>query len=148
MRTENLPIADVMTREPVSLTERTTVSRALAVLEEIGIRHLPIVDRDGRLVGIVSQRDLLAASRGGETRRILADLMERDVKAVTPDTPAHEVAYLILHHRIGCVPVVDRDTRLVGIATDADFVRVAYGALGGKVPVDQIELEEREAASV
>jgi len=143
-----VPIAEIMTREPVALTPRSTVARALRVLEEVEIRHLPIVDRAGVLVGIVSQRDLLAAARAGETRRLLAGLMRPDVVAVTPDAPAHEAAYLMLHHRIGCIPVVDRSGRLVGIATDADFVRVAYSALGGRVPVDQLELEEKEAASV
>ena len=148
MRLEAMTIADVMTREPVALGARTTVARALRVLEESGIRHLPVVDRDRQLIGVVSQRDLLAAARAGETRRLLASLMEPDVVAVTPETTAHEAAYLMLHHRIGCIPVIDRNRRLVGIATDADFVRVAYVALGGRVPVDQIELEEKEAAAV
>jgi CBS domain-containing protein len=148
MEHQILPIADVMTSEPVAVSERITVARALRTLEEVEIRHLPVVDREGLLLGIVSQRDLLAAARAGETRRTLASLMNREVVAVAPETPAHEAAYLLLHHRIGCVPVVDRDGRLIGIATDADFVRVAYVALGGRVPVDQLELEEKEAASV
>jgi CBS domain-containing protein len=148
MEHQNLPIADVMTSEPVAVSERITVARALRTLEEVEIRHLPVVDREGLLLGIVSQRDLLAAARAGETRRTLASLMKREVVAVVPETPAHEAAYLLLHHRIGCVPVVDRAGRLIGIATDADFVRVAYVALGGRVPVDQLELEEKEAASV
>lgn len=148
MRHVEMTIAHLMTREPVSLTPRATVARALAEMEVAGIRHLPIVDRDHRLVGVVSQRDLLAATSAGHSARPLAEVMRADVVSVTPETSAHEAAYLILHHGIGCIPVADRAGRLVGIATDADFVRVAYVALGGRVPVDQVELEEKEAAAV
>jgi CBS domain-containing protein len=145
---EAISIADLMTREPVTVSQRTTAARALAVLDEVGIRHLPVVDHDQNLVGVISQRDLYATVRAGDSERPVASLMQEDVVAVTPDTPAHEAAYLILHHGIGCIPVIDRDGHLVGIATDADFVRVAYAALGGKVPVDERESEEKEAASV
>ena len=148
MRHVEMTIAHLMSREPVSLTARATVGRALAVMEEAGVRHLPIVDRGGGLAGVVSQRDLLAAASAGDNARPLGEVMRADVVSVTPDTAAHEAAYLILHHGIGCIPVVDRGGRLVGIATDADFVRVAYVALGGRVPVDQVELEEKEAAAV
>jgi CBS domain-containing membrane protein len=145
---ESIRIADMMTRDPVTLSERTSAARALAHLNEVGVRHLPVVDNDRNLVGVISQRDLLACVRAGDSKTPLADIMQPDVVAVTPDTPAHEVAYLMLHHGFGCIPVIDRDGHLVGIATDADFVRVAYAALGGKVPVDERELEEKEAASV
>ena len=145
---EAISIADLMTREPVTVGQRATAARALAVLDEVGIRHLPVVDHDQNLVGVISQRDLYAAVRAGDSELPVASLMQEDVVAVTPDTPAHEAAYLILHHGIGCIPVIDRDGHLVGIATDADFVRVAYAALGGKVPVDERESEEKEAASV
>ncbi|HEU5061263.1 MAG TPA: CBS domain-containing protein [Kofleriaceae bacterium] len=145
---ESISIADLMTRDPVTMSARTSASRALAHLEEVGVRHLPVIDHDRNLVGVISQRDLVAAVRAGDGRTLLADLMQPDVVAVTPDTPAHEVAYLMLHHGYGCIPVIDRDGHLVGIATDADFVRVAYAALGGKVPVDERESEEKEAASV
>ena len=148
MRHVEMTIAHLMTREPVALTARATVGRALAEMDVAGIRHLPIVDREHRLVGVVSQRDLLAAASAGDSGRPLSEVMRPDVVSVTPDTVAREAAYLILHHGIGCIPVVDRSGRLVGIATDADFVRVAYVALGGRVPVDQVELEEKEAAAV
>lgn len=148
MRHVEMTIAHLMTREPVSLTARASVGRALAVMDDVGIRHLPIVDRGGRLVGVVSQRDLLAAASAGDSARLLSDVMQHDVVSVTPETAAHEAAYLILHHGIGCIPVADRGGVLIGIATDADFVRVAHVALGGRVPVDQVELEEKEAAGV
>lgn len=148
MHLHSLSIGDMMTREPASLTAHASVSRGLALLDELEIRHLPVVDRQNRLVGVVSHRDLVAAVRAGEGRRPLSSIMRADVVAVGAETPAHEAAYLRLRHGIGCIPVINASGALVGIATDADFVRVAYVALGGRVPVDQLELEEREAAAV
>lgn len=145
---EEISIADMMTRDPETVTATTSAARALALLDEVGIRHLPVVDQERNLVGVISQRDLLACVRAGGDKRTIGEIMQEDVVAVTPETPAHEAAYLMLHHGIGCIPVVDRDGHIVGIATDADFVRVAYAALGGKVPVDERESEEKEAASV
>jgi len=107
-------------------------------------RHLPVV-KDGILVGIVSHRDLL---RAANDEQLVREVMSDDVKTVVPQTPAHEAAYLILRYRIGCVPVVEADGRLVGIVTDTDFVRAAYVLLGGTVPVEQLELEELEAERV
>ena len=145
---ESICIADLMTRDPVTMSGKTSAARALATLDEVGVRHLPFIDGDHNLIGVISKRDLVAAARAGNGSAHLADLMQEDVVAVTPDTPAHEAAYLMLHHGFGSIPVIDRDGHLVGIATDSDFLRVAYAALGGKVPVDERELEEKEAASV
>ena len=145
---ESICIADLMTRDPVTMSGRTTAARALALLEEVGVRHLPVIDHDHNLIGVISKRDLIAAARAGDGATPLSDLMQEDVVAVTPDTPAHEAVYLMLHHGFGSIPVIDRDGHLVGIATDSDFLQVAYAALGGKVPVDEREIEEKEAASV
>jgi CBS domain-containing protein len=110
------------------------------------IRHMPIVDGEGRLLGLVTHRDLLAA--GDDPARKISDVMQTDVKTISPDTPAHEAAYLLLRYAIGCVPVIDDDSKLVGIVTEVDFVRAAYTLLGGRVPIDQLELEEKEAEQV
>ena len=138
-------VAEIMTSEPRVIHARDRVAAAAREMELGCFRHLPVVDDDRRVVGIVSQRDLLTAADGATA---IAEVMCDDVKTVEPHTAAHEAAYLILHHKIGCVPVVDDGGRLVGILTDSDFVRAAYTLLGGKVPVDQLELEELEAERV
>ena len=137
----------LMTRDPITLSPRATIARAVEEMTGSGIRHLPLVDAHHRLVGVVSERDLMHGSEGGLDRP-LSEIMRTDLKTVSPDTPAHEAAYLLLRHRIGCVPVVETDGRVVGIVTETDFVRVAYTALGGAVPVDELETEEREAEDV
>jgi CBS domain-containing protein len=143
---KSLTVAEMMTREPTALPPQATVRRAREELDLSRIRHLPVVDRAGVLVGVVSLRDLLVAGEDPHLR--LEQIMQTDVKTVGPDTQAHEAAYLLLRHAIGCVPVTDDGGRLVGIVTETDFVRIAYQHLGGQVPVDQLEDEEREAENV
>lgn len=139
-------VAELMTRAVTVLGPRHHLKRAAEEMHLGRIRHLPIVDESGALIGILSERDLIAA--GLDMDRSVAEVMHRDVLSVTPETPAHEAAYLLIRHPIGCVPVVDAHEKLVGIVTDTDFLRVAYIALGGVVSVDQLETEEREADKV
>ena len=99
------------------------------------IRHLPVVDGQQRLIGLVTHRKLLAAWVGhGDpaherprdiAREIPVDmLMETSVFTTTPDTPAVKVARTLEQENIGCLPVVEGG-KLVGIVTEADFVRLA-----------------------
>lgn len=139
-------VAEIMTSEPTVLHPDDRLERAVEEMRLGEIRHLPVVDDDGVLVGILSHRDVAAAGDDGKQR--VRDVMIEDVKTVSPDAPAHEAAYLILRYAIGSVPVVDERCALLGIVTQFDFVRAAYQLLGGKVPVDLMELEEREADRV
>ena len=135
-----------MTRNPTALSPTEPVRRAFEELELSHIHHLPVVDADGCLVGVVSQRDLLSV--GAVSGLTLDEIMVTDVKTLPPSAPAREAAYLILRHAIGCVPICEPGGKLVGIVTDSDFVRVAYALLGGRVPVDEMLSEEREAENL
>lgn len=144
--TEGMTVAEIMSPRPTVVRVDDSIERAAEEMALSGIRHLPVVDREGVLVGIVSQRDLVADHKA--RTRSIREIMEPDVKTVAPDTRAHEAAYLLLRHAIGCVPVTDSHGMVLGIVTDSDFVRVAYALLGGRVPVDEIEEEERGAEHV
>lgn len=141
-----MKVETLMSPEPLAVHAEERLERAAHKMADRGVHHLPVIDRRGAVVGVLSQHDLLRAT--DRAHGTVADLMSTDVKSVAPDTHAHEAAYLLLHHRIGCVPVTDATGRLVGIVTESDFVRVAYRLLGGKVPLDQLEEEEAEAERV
>jgi CBS domain-containing protein len=142
----SLTVGEIMTLDPTTLSPRHHLARAAQTMDEERIRHLPIVDPDGAVVGVLSHRDLLAAS--AELHQPIAAAMHHEVMTIAPDALAQEAALLLLRHSIGCVPVTDEHGKLVGIVTDSDFVRVAYTLLGGQVPPDQIEMEEIEADRV
>jgi CBS domain-containing protein len=137
-------VADLMSVEPRIVAPSDRAGAVLREMELSAFRHFPVAAADGRLLGVVSQRDLLRADANSHVSAIMSE----DVKTVGPETPAHEAAYLLLRHKIGCLPVVSTAGALVGIITESDFLRVAYTLLGGQVSVDQLELEEREAERV
>ena len=134
-----LKVADIMSRELVTLAEDDTLADARACMERGRIRHLPVV-RDGRLVGLVTHRDMLAASfsvfaevSAREEKRLFSRIpvgeLMHDVISVAPESSVREAARLLLDNRFGCLPVVAKDGRLVGIITEADFLRLAVRML-------------------
>jgi diacylglycerol O-acyltransferase len=130
-------VGDLMTPDPTTLVPTDSLARAHRLMELRRIRHLPVVDQAHRVVGLVTHRDLLAAEVSrlalpteADRFRLLglhrvADVMETHVSVALPDAPAHEVGELMARHKIGCLPVVDADARLVGIVTQEDYLRWA-----------------------
>jgi CBS domain-containing membrane protein len=127
-------VRDLMSAEVVTLGRDETLDIADRIMHLGRIRHMPVVDDEGHLCGLVSQRDLFRgalASALGMARsaqsRLLGALLVREVMCASPitttaDTPLGDAAAIMLRRKIGCLPVVDGDNRLVGIITEADFV--------------------------
>lgn len=129
-----------MTRDPITISPDTTFPDAFRTIREQGIRYLPVVDRRGRLVGIVTQTDLLQASPSAATtltvfemNYLLARLKVREVMSepitVPEDAPLEEAARIMVEKRIGCLPVM-RDGVLVGIITETDIFKAFVETLG------------------
>jgi len=127
-------VRDRMTSEVVTLTRNDQLSIADDVMRLGRIRHMPVLDEDERLVGIVSQRDLFrgalarALGYGAHAQQkllgqlLVKEVMTNDPVAIGPDAPLAEAARLMLERKIGALPVVE-DGRVVGILTEADFVK-------------------------
>lgn len=137
---EPLPVRDFMHAPVATVTPETPAREAARLLRARQIRHLPVVDRNGHLVGIVTDRDLrqvvfhpAVQARLSSTGEALGDLPVRDlmtwgVVTVAPWADLREAARLMHERKIGALPVVD-DGRLVGILTETDVLRAFEGAL-------------------
>ena len=150
---------DVMTTDVITVDPDMTVQALARLLAERGISGAPVADSNGRLVGIISEGDLLHRAEIGTARRhrnrrrswwlehfasdlardcikshgrTVKDIMTRDVVTVTDDTDLGEVAALLEAKRIKRVPVM-REGRLMGIISRANIVR-AVGATKGALP--------------
>jgi acetoin utilization protein AcuB len=138
-------VRDRMTLNPVTITPDVSVTDALRLMSEKKIRRLPVLDGEGHLVGIVSDRDLLQASPSPvtslaiwEIHELLAKLtiekmMTREVITVPEDTPLEEAARVMADSRIGGLPVM-RGTELVGIISESDLFKTLLQLLGGRRP--------------
>jgi acetoin utilization protein AcuB len=138
-------VEDRMTSDPVTITVNTSLKDALELVRSKSFRHLPVLDEDGGLVGIVTEKSLVYASPTPTTtlsvfevdfvlsRTKVGQVTQGPVITVRPDLPIEEAARVMIDHRIGCLPVVE-DEKLVGIISDTDIFRVFAEGLGGGHP--------------
>ncbi len=132
----NVNVREIMSAPPVTVERADSLAFAEELMTVERIRHLPVVDGDV-LVGLLSQRDILAASisslsRPSEEEDLqlkrkveVGQVMRGVVETATAETPVTQAADTMLSQKLGCLPVVDERHHLVGIVTDADFVRLA-----------------------
>jgi len=138
-------VEDRMTRNPTTVTTETSLKDALELIRSKPFRHLPVLDSEGKLVGIVTEKSLVYASPTPATslsvfevdyilsRTKIGQIIEGEVITVGPDLPIEEAARVMIDHRFGCLPVVEGD-KLVGIISDTDIFRVFVEGLGGGHP--------------
>ncbi len=122
-----ISVSDFMTKDLVTVRETDDLALAESLLKLGGIRHLPVV-RDRKLVGLLTHRDILrsgAAGKPGARELPVSDVMAREPTSVRPAMGLAHAARLMLERTYGCLPVCDDDGTLVGIVTEADFVRFA-----------------------
>ncbi|RLA46730.1 MAG: acetoin utilization protein AcuB [Gammaproteobacteria bacterium] len=141
-------VAEIMTREPYSLGPDDSLASARQMMTEHHIRHIPVVSGDGGLIGLVSQRDILAAEdstvlnkEGGPDSRdryvAISSVMTTPVQTVEEHAGLRGTAMHLQKHKLGCLPVLNKG-RLVGIITDSDFVTIAVNLM------EQLESTEPE----
>ena len=119
-----------MTSTPHTISARQTLAEAHQAMRERGVRHLPVVE-DGKLLGVVSQRDLylLETLRGVDVgRELVEEAMSDEPFVVGPDAPLEEVAEVMANRKHGSALVVERST-VVGIFTSTDALRALVSLL-------------------
>jgi CBS domain-containing protein len=121
-------IGQFMTQDLFTVHPDDIVDFAASLMDWRHVRHVPVEDTEGRLVGLVSHRSLLklfAQGRiGGDERITVEEIMDQDPLTVHPDTPTVEAIRTMRENRLACLPVV-RGDKLVGIVTEHDFIKVA-----------------------
>jgi acetoin utilization protein AcuB len=141
-----LLVKDSMSRQVVALPPQATAGEALALCRERRIRHMPVLE-DGRLVGIVSDRDLRSATPAlGDPARaealgriLISEVMASEVMTALPDDPIEEAANAMREKRIGCLPVVE-DDNLVGIISSSDVMEALVYLMGAHEPGNRLEV--------
>jgi len=128
-------VEDLMTKEVVTLVANDTLNVADDVMGLARIRHMPVVDDDGLVVGLISQRDLF---RGALARALgygefaqqklygilrVKDVMTNEILTISPTAALVDAAKIMTDRKIGCLVVVEGE-RLAGILTESDFVRL------------------------
>ncbi len=122
-----IAVADFMTKDLVTVREADDLALAESLLRLGGIRHLPVV-RDRKLVGILTHRDVLRSGLSGRTtaRAVpVSEVMTPEPMSIRPNMGLAAAARMMLERKFGCLPVCDEEGTLVGIVTEADFVRFA-----------------------
>jgi CBS domain-containing protein len=125
-----LTVADVMTRRVITMSPHDSFSDAITLMAKHSFRHFLVVDKANRLVGVVSDRDILRrlAHTADFHGTSVSQFMSHDLITVTPNTKLSHAVGKMLSKRINCLPVVDDAKNLCGIITSTDFLK-AYRSM-------------------
>jgi len=130
-----LRVKDVMSRDVQVVKRNDQLSVADTLMKQARIRHLPVLDEDGLVCAVVSQRDLFRGallralgygSRAEEAmlRQVpVKEAMSGEIHTIGPDAVVADAARIMVERKIGCLPVVEGE-KLVGIVTETDFVKL------------------------
>jgi acetoin utilization protein AcuB len=144
-------VARRMKRNPVFVDEEDSMKKAMDLLKDNEIRHLPVIKGGDKLVGILSERDIRQASPSAATaleiREIyylldkvkVKQIMTRRLYTISSSASIEEAALIIREKKIGCLPVVDNG-QLVGILTETDIIDSFIEAMGVSGPGYRVEL--------
>jgi acetoin utilization protein AcuB len=134
-----------MSRHPMTVSPNTPVEQALKRMRDEKVRRFPVIDDDGKLVGIVSDKDLLYAAPSPATslsiyelhylysRITVSQVMTREVITVEESDPIEEAARIMVDNKIGGLPVM-REGKLVGIITETDIFKTLMEMMGARDP--------------
>ncbi|MGB9804611.1 CBS and ACT domain-containing protein [Desulfofundulus sp.] len=144
-------VRDYMSTSPVSIHPGTPILEALSIMKKNKIRHLPVVDK-GRLVGLITERDLLTVTPSPATtlsvfemnyllsKMVVKEVMKTRPVTVGPDCTIEEAALVMREHKIGSLPVVEGDG-LVGIITQTDILDALIRIFGLRKAGTRLVLE-------
>jgi len=138
-------VGDLMTRDLFPLKSDQTLNVVRLLMRTVHIRHVPILNRQEKFVGLLSHRDLLAysiskladinplAQKELDRHIPIKDVMRTEIATTTENTSLIEAITLMMKNKFGCLPVVDKEKHLIGIITEEDVSRLAIRLLEKEV---------------
>lgn len=136
-------ISEHMTASPITVSGLTSLPEARQILSEYGIRHLPVIDKAGRLIGILSDRDLRSAYPSSVTSKqeahlafdqvqksTVADIMTTTCSALSVNARLEDALRIFQSDKVGAIPILDDEERVLGLFSLLDLTS-AYGKLFG-----------------
>ncbi len=139
-----ITVNEIMSTELITLEPSDSVSKAAETMTKNNIRHIPVVDPQNQVIGIISQRDVLkAGARSGQTSKStlgfpISDIMTEEILTTHPKDSLRAAGLTLQKHKYGCLPVIDNGA-LVGIITDSDFVGVAINLIEEQDSYEDLE---------
>jgi CBS domain-containing protein len=116
-------IKDIMKTDLFVLEEEARLKDAADIMKLEMIRHIPVVDKNFKLVGLVTHRSLLSVLARRKENFLIKDIM---IKAVEPETPLKGAIDVMIVNKFGCLPIIDNTRKLIGIVTEIDLLKILY----------------------
>ncbi len=128
-------VENYMSHAPVTFRQDTDYWQAFEIMQEKNLHHIPVIDENSTVVGILTRRDLKIASMAFREASVeVSEVMHSPVITITPGESLAEAARQMIEHRIGGLPVLQVDGELVGIVTETDLLRALIDQLGDDTP--------------
>ena len=149
-------VKEWMAKDPIVIDENTSIMKATQIMKEHGIRRIPVV-RDGRLIGIISDRDIKEAAPSKATSLdvhelyyLLSEIKVKDIMTPDPITlkendSVEKAAVIMLENRISGIPIVDEDYHVIGVITQTDVFKVMISITGAYKSPIQIAFEMEDS---
>ncbi|GIC79706.1 HPP family protein [Moritella sp. F3] len=132
-----MKVRDIMASNVVCISHKATLKDAHELMQTRGVRHLPVIsENDGTLVGVLTHKKIISAvmsmiNKYGtdalarkERGQLIEELMESDFQKLTEDEPLKIVVEYFIDNKLGCLPVIDNQNKVIGIVTSSDFVKL------------------------
>ncbi|MCP3867612.1 MAG: CBS domain-containing protein [Gammaproteobacteria bacterium] len=128
-----MQVSDYMSKSPVTVSQTADYDVAFGIMDSKNMHHLPVVDENDEVVGILARRDLqLAARYFREAPVEVSEVMHTPVETIAPDAPLAMAARQMVKDHIGCLPVMEDGKHVIGMLTETDLFRALTEMLDAK----------------
>ena len=119
-------VKDIMDTEPYLLYEEDTILQASKFMQEEKIRNLPVIDKDKKLIGLITLREIINTVFTNPSKILVKDAMLKQVTSIKPDIELRDAIEIMMTNKYGCLPVIDNDKKLIGIITESNLLKILY----------------------